>query len=204
MMASPATDRMTDPSHQPTDPAAWLDQHGDALYRFALARVRDPALAEDLVQETLLAALRARDSYAGAAAERTWLIAILKNKIIDHFRRSAREAPLPDEPDDDVIDALFRSPGNGHWNRMPSRWDEPESALEQTHFWQVFQECLEGLPARQAQLFSLVEFEGLATEELCKLLAVSTSNVWVMLHRARLRLRECLEQNWFGPAAEKS
>ncbi len=194
---------MDDAPHSPSDPVTWLDTHGDALYRFALARVRDPALAEDLVQDTLLAALRARDSYAGAAAERTWLIAILKNKIIDHFRRSAREAPLPDEPDDEAIDALFRTPGNGHWISFPGQWDEPDAALEQAHFWQVFQDCLEALPARQAQIFGLAEFDGLATEELCKLLGASTSNVWVMLHRARLRLRECLEQNWFGPAAEK-
>ena len=195
---------MDDASYSASDPATWLDAHGDALYRFALVRVRDPALAEDLVQETLLAALRARDSYAGEAAERTWLIAILKNKIVDHFRRSAREAPLPDEPDDDVIDALFRTSGSGHWNTVPDRWREPDAALEQTRFWQVFQDCLDGLPARQAQIFGLAEFDGLATEELCKLLGASTSNVWVMLHRARLRLRECLEQNWFGPAVEKN
>lgn len=194
---------MDDASHPPSDPVTWLDAHGDALYGFALARVRDPALAEDLVQDTLLAALRARDSYEGSAAERTWLIAILKNKIIDHYRRGAREAPLPDEPDDDVIDALFRVPGNGHWISMPGRWDEPEAALEQAHFWQVFQDCLDRLPARQAQIFGLAEFDGLATEELCKRLGASTSNVWVMLHRARLRLRECLERNWFDPATEK-
>lgn len=198
-----ATDRMTDAVHRPTDPVTWLDAHGDALYRFALARVRDAALAEDLVQDTLLAALRAHQSYAGEAAERTWLIAILKNKIIDHFRHSSREAPLPGEPDDEVIDALFRAPGSGHWVTMPGRWDEPETALEQTEFWRVFQECLDGLPERQARVFGLTEFDGLGTEELCKLLGVSTSNLWVLLHRARLRLRECLEQNWFGPTAEK-
>lgn len=189
--------------HPPSDPVLWLDAHGDALYRFALARVRDAALAEDLVQDTLLAALRARDSYAGAAAERTWLIAILKNKIVDHFRRAVREQPLAEEPDDEVIDALFRTPGNGHWVSYPDRWDEPEGALENTRFWQVFQDCLDALPARQARIFGLAEFDGLDTDELCKLLGASTSNVWVMLHRARLRLRECLEQNWFGPAAEK-
>lgn len=187
-----------------SDPDTWLDQHGDALYRFALMRVRETAAAEDLVQETLLAALRARDSFAGAAAERTWLIAILKNKIIDHFRRHRHEAPLPETDDPDAtIEAMFNAVDEDHWTRTPAAWANPDRALEQAEFWRAFQLCLEGLPARQAQVFTLTELDGLGTEELCKVLEAQPSNVWVMLHRARLRLRECLEQNWFGAAAEK-
>ena len=185
-----------------SDPATWLDQHGDSLYRFALLRVRNPTTAEDLVQETLLAAWRAKDNFAGQAAERTWLIAILKNKLIDHFRRSSRETPLPDNADnDDAIDALFVE-HTGHWAHPPTAWPRPDDALEQAEFWRVFQDCLAGLPDRQAQVFTLTEVDGLSTEELCKALAAQPSNVWVMLHRARLRLRECLEQRWFGAAAE--
>jgi RNA polymerase sigma-70 factor, ECF subfamily len=186
-----------------SDPATWLDRHGDVLYRFALLRVRIPAVAEDLVQETLLAALRAREHFAGQAAEQTWLIAILKNKIVDHFRRGTREAALPEGDDPDaVIDALFNAAD--HWAQPAARWGEPEATLEQTEFWRVLRDCLAGLPPRQAQAFALTEFDGLDTASLCKVLGASTSNVWVLLHRARLRLRECLDDNWFGGAvAEK-
>ena len=192
---------MNDAPGKLSDPATWLDLHGDSLYRFALLRVRNPTTAEDLVQETLLAAWRAQDGFAGQSAERTWLIAILKNKLIDHFRRTSRETPLPDMADtDDAIDALFAK-HNDHWVSPPSAWASPDDALEQTEFWQVFQDCLASLPARQAQAFTLTEVDGLSTEELCKALAAQPSNVWVMLHRARLRLRECLEQRWFGAEA---
>ena len=185
-----------------SDPDAWLELHGDSLYRFALMRVREPSLAEDMVQETLLAAWRAKESFAGGSSERTWLIAILKNKLIDHFRRASRKAPLPEMDDsDEAIDALF-SAHSDHWVRRPTPWANPDDALEQSEFWRIFQECLRGLPARQAQLFTLCEIEGLSTEELCKVAQAQPSNVWVMLHRARLRLRSCLEKEWFGPAAE--
>lgn len=194
---------MNDAHGKLSDPVTWLDQHGDSLYRFALLRVRNPTTAEDLVQETLLAAWRAKDNFAGQATERTWLIAILKNKLIDHFRRSSRETPLPDIADtDDAIDALFVE-HTAHWAQPPTAWPRPDDALEQAEFWRVFQDCLAGLPDRQAQVFTLTEVDGLSTEELCKALSAQPSNVWVMLHRARLRLRECLEQRWFGTTAEK-
>jgi len=192
---------MSKPSHPRTDPQTWLEQHGDALYRFALMRVRDGTLAEDLVQDTLLAALRGQDRFAGESSERTWLIAILKNKIIDHYRRHRHEAPLPEADDpDDLVDALFRK-SDGHWQNVPAAWAEPDRDLENRRFWQVFQDCLGGLPRRQAEAFALTELDGLGTEELCKVLSISTSNAWVLLHRARLRLRECLEQQWLATGA---
>jgi RNA polymerase sigma-70 factor (ECF subfamily) len=194
-------------NHRPvalSNPDTWLDQHGDALYRYAILRVREPATAEDLVQETLLSALRARDSFAGAAAERTWLIAILKNKIIDYYRRHRHEAPLPETDDPDAaIEAMFNEADENHWAHEPAAWSNPDAALEQSEFWRAFQLCLEQLPPRQAQVFTLTEVDGLDTEELCKVLAAQPSNVWVMLHRARLRLRECLEQKWFGATTGK-
>jgi len=202
-MRTPAYDFMDHDSRSLTNPDTWLDEHGDALYRFALIRVRDAATAEDLVQETLLAALRARDRFAGDASERTWLIAILKNKIVDHFRRRTHESPLPETEDPDaLIDSLFKQ-SNDHWQTVPSAWQDPDTSLENSRFWSAFEECLRGLPPRQAEAFALAELDGLNTEELCKVLEVSTSNVWVMLHRARLRLRECLDQRWFSASAEE-
>jgi RNA polymerase sigma-70 factor (ECF subfamily) len=174
-----------------------LSAHGDALYRYAFARVRDSAQAEDLVQETLLAALESQARFAGRAAERTWLIGILKHKLIDQLRRRNREPPLADlAKTDDEIEALFSA--DGHWKSPPAAWSSPMASLEQREFWRVLSDCLAALPARQAQAFSLSEFDGFAGEELCKLLDATATNVWVMLHRARLHLRECLEQRWFG------
>ena len=187
-----------------SDTDTWLDRHGDALYRYALVRVRDSDIAEDMVQETLLAALRARDSYAGQASERTWLVAILKNKIIDHFRRAARETPMPDPPEpDDTVEAFFEGETPGHWTEAPATWGRPDTALEQTEFWRAFRDCLANLPERQARVFALTELDELSTPELCKALDITASNAWVLLHRARLRLRDCLERSWFGLPAER-
>lgn len=184
------------------EPGRWLDQHGDALFRYALARVRERALAEDLVQETLLAALRGRSQFAGRAAERTWLIAILKNKIIDHFRKSAREQSLDALEDPDaLIDAQFEA--DGHWRTPPEAWANPVAAFESEEFWRRMAECLNGLPERQARAFSLCELEGIEGEAACKVLGVSASNLWVLLHRARMRLRQCLEAGWFSPSMEE-
>jgi RNA polymerase sigma-70 factor (ECF subfamily) len=180
-------------------PEDWVAAHGDVLYRYAYYRVYDRAAAEDLVQETLLAAWRARENFRGESEVRTWLIGILKRKLIDFFRKHGREQPLGDvAADDDAVDRLFRDDPGRHWRTIPSDWHDPDAALEQQHFWRVLHDCLDSLPARQARLFALSEMEGLSGEELCKVSGTSPSNVWVMLHRARLRLRECLEQNWFG------
>jgi RNA polymerase sigma-70 factor (ECF subfamily) len=193
---------MDDRPDRLSDPETWLDLHGDALYRYALMRVREPALAEDLVQDTLLSAFRARGQFSGQSSERTWLVAILKNKIIDHFRRSSREGELPESDDPDaLVDALFKQ-SNDHWLNIPAGWSDPDTSLENTRFWQAFALCLEGLPERQARAFSLSELEGVESAELCKVLGVTSSNLWVLLHRARLRLQACLEREWFGAEPE--
>ena len=191
------------PRHALSDPQTWLAQHGDALYRYAYFRLRDRAQAEDLVQETLIAALQARQGFAGRSNERTWLIGILKNKLIDYLRKSVRECPLADVAvTQSEIDALFDASDEDHWKKPPADWVNPTQALEQKQFWKIFMECFEALPARQAQAFSLCELEGLEGEEACKVLGIATTNLWVMMHRARLRLRECLETHWFSRGAE--
>ena len=190
-------------SRKSVDPSAWVDQHGDALFRFAMLRVRNVAVAEDLVQDTLLAALEAYAGFAGRASERTWLIGILKHKIIDHFRRLSRESPVSQtEGEEFEHGELFRQSGEwvGHWEQdgAPVEWHaNPAELLEQSEFWEVIRQCLSPLPPRLASAFTLREVDGLSSEEICEVLSISVNNLWVMLHRARMHLRHCIEVNWF-------
>jgi RNA polymerase sigma-70 factor, ECF subfamily len=181
-------------------PDRWLNDHGDALYGFAFMRLRDREAAEDVVQETLLAAWRSRANFAADSSERTWLIGILKHKLADHWRRSARQPSesLDTADDDSLIDETFDVAKGGPWRVPPSFWGDPDAALEQQQFWQVFVDCVGALPPAQARAFSLCELDGMKGNEACKAMDVGATNLWVMLHRARLRLRQCLENNWFG------
>jgi RNA polymerase sigma-70 factor (ECF subfamily) len=193
--------------NQPIDPERWVDQYGDFLYGYALRRLRNRDLAEEVVQETFLAALQARDKFAGHSSERTWLIGILKHKMVDHFRRANREMPL-DQADTLSAEAedAFHTTGEwvGHWKeeRGPAAWGtDPAAVVEQKEFWTVFERCLSALPARLAQVFVLREMDGLSTDEICETLNISANNLWVMLHRARTQLRRSLETNYFHPAS---
>ncbi len=185
------------------DPAQWLDQYGDYLYRYALLRVRDETVAEDIVQETLLAAWQGHAKFAGRGAERTWLTGILKHKIIDYFRKASRETQLDPEAEERLEnDDLFRrnDEWDGHFNSQlgPVDWGtNPAAALEQGEFRTVFQHCLSELPERIAYAFTLREMEDCHSAEICQMLEVSPNNLWVMLHRARMQLRRCLENCWF-------
>lgn len=181
------------------DPAAWVDRHGDVLYRFALARLRNAELAENCVQETFLAALAARDTFSGRSSERTWLVGILKRKVYDHYRTTAREAPAED-PDAELgpVPDLFDD--RGRWKVGPAEWGSPDGDLEKAEFRAVLAACMEALPGRLRESFTMREMDGLDAGELCKVLGVTETNLWVMLHRARTRLRQCLEANWFGGA----
>jgi RNA polymerase sigma-70 factor (ECF subfamily) len=182
------------------DPEAWLAAHGTALYRHALLHLRDPHKAEEAVQDTLVAALQARERFAGQASVRTWLIGILKHKIVDTFRREAREAPL-DDPDrlseaDIDTDAAFKA--DGHWAERLADWGNPEDTLRSKQFLEILQRCLDFLPARLARLFVLREVLEEDTENICQELAITPTNVWTMLYRARMGLRDCLARNWAG------
>jgi RNA polymerase sigma-70 factor (ECF subfamily) len=173
------------------------------LLRFARLQLRDADAAEDAVQECLLAALANERQFAGRAALRTWLTAILRNKIIDHIRQRAREPSLQmtdDAGEERDFDALFAT--DGHWAQAPADWGDPQRALENKRFHDVFEACVEILPAKIARVFMMREFLGLETDEICKELAISASNCWVALYRARMRLRECLQLNWFGADPE--
>jgi RNA polymerase sigma-70 factor, ECF subfamily len=186
------------------DPASWVDRHGDALFRYALLRLSDRGLAEDMVQETFLAALGARRQFSGKSSERSWLVGILKHKIIDHLRRQDRERPLSElDVGCDGAESFFDH--HGKWRIKPRTWDgEPSALLEQKEFWVALQGCLAKLPPRLALAFSLRELDGFSADEVREMLQVSASNLWVLLHRGRLRLWRCLDLNWFRTTGKRT
>jgi RNA polymerase sigma-70 factor (ECF subfamily) len=189
----------TDPTRNTaSDPAEWVARHGDALYRYAVVRVREPDVAEDLVQETFLAGLNARERFAAAASERTWLIAILRRKIVDLIRRRIRERQ-GDEPSPSEESTAEFFQANGLWQGRLAPWsDDPGALSENREFWEVFYRCVDGLPANLADAFLLRELARMEGQEVCKVLNLTPTNLWARLHRARLGLRRCLEANWFA------
>ena len=180
------------------DPETWVDTHGDYLYRFALARIGDPESAEEVVQQSLLAALAGRHAFRGRSSERTWLTAILKRKVADWLRaavrRRTRQEQLPDKP----TDALFTS--GGKWKRKPDEWaaDDPGREVTRAEFREALAGCLDKLPARLRQAFVLKHVDEESADEIRQAVGVTATNLAVMLHRARLRLWRCLSVNWFG------
>jgi RNA polymerase sigma-70 factor (ECF subfamily) len=192
---------------QGLDPSKWLDSHGDYLYRYALVRVRNVGVAEDLLQETLLAGVGAQQAHAGRSSERTWLVGIMKHKVIDHFRRLARTAQFQlAYAGEDESDCFEESgPWRGHWreDQAPLSWSVDAATLAESHeFWQTFDHCLAQLPPQMSIAFSLREIDGLSSNEICEILNITPNNLWVLLHRSRTKLRQLLETNWFSqPAA---
>jgi RNA polymerase sigma-70 factor (ECF subfamily) len=180
-------------------PGDWVDRHGDVLYRYALLRLRSPDLAADVVQETFLEALRARGSFAGRSTERTWLVGILRHKIVDHFRRSGRRRVLENGHHDSDAPARPDFDHRGHWRVGPAAWaGDPSRDMETREFWDAFGLCLSRLPPGLADAFLLRELDGLDADEVRQLLGITPANLWTRLHRARSLLRRCLESGWFG------
>lgn len=187
---------------EPLNPDVWVDRYGDALYHFALARVQDQNIAEDLVQETFLAAVKARDRFEGRSSEKTWLFGILKHKVIDHFRKRQKTLLTQDLTDSaDRIDAFFGK--RGEWRDRPAHWrTNPDKAQENREFLDHFYRCLADLPRRTADAFVYREIDGLRTDEICRQLDITANNCWVMLYRARMLLRKCLELVGFSRPTE--
>ena len=181
---------------------SWVDKHANDLFRFASLRVRDSLVAEDLVQETFLAALKGFDSFRGDSSPRTWLIGLLRHKIADHFRRLNRQRRVEDASTDAAIDAWFDH--KGAWINKPDPHSlDPLLLSQRADFWAVFKKCFHALPDRIGQAFSLRVLDDMKPDEVCKVLSLSSTNLWVMLHRARARLRACLEADWFQREAEE-
>jgi len=181
-----------------------LARHRPYLNRYAYSKLRHRGAAEDVVQETLLAAVEGLSRFKGESSPLTWLTGILKHKIVDWQRREERNpsrvtAPARIETDENYIDTpagLFDA--DGRWVNPPSSWVNPEQAFENQKFWEMLDGCLAELPAAAARVFYLREIEGLETQEICTELGISESNCWVMLHRARMSLRQKIEERWFG------
>ncbi|WP_085314814.1 sigma-70 family RNA polymerase sigma factor [Derxia lacustris] len=196
------------PAGEPTaadllaDPG-WLATLRSKMQRFARLQLGDDGAADDAVQEALVGALTGAGRFTGRAAVRTWVFAILKNKIADQLRARRRNPLVADlapacEADDDSLDELFVA--DGHWSpeAAPRDWGDPEAALDNRQFWTVLDACLDGLPPRLGRVFLMREVVGLESHEVCAELGIASGNLFVMLHRARLRLRECLDQRWFA------
>ena len=185
-----------------SDPKQWVDLYGDYLFRYAMMRMGEASKAEDAVQETFLAALKNGKSFAGRSAEKSWLVGILKNKISDYYRKTSRETSFTDlefYADEEASRFAPEGIGQDGWLRDcgPQEWPGPGASLDSETFWQTFRDCSSKLPKNVAIVFNLRELDGLEGKEICALLNISESNLWVMLHRARMALRRCLEINWF-------
>ena len=183
---------------QAGEPGGWVDRHGDCLYRYALLRLRDPELAADVVQETFLHALRSRHSFTGRSSERTWLVGILKHKVVDQIRTAGRRQAASNGL---AADAGSRSEfgGDGGWRVGPASWrGDPGRDIETREFWDALGGCLSKLPQGLADAFFLRELDGLSAHEVQQHLGITPANLWARLHRARVLLRKCLETAWFG------
>ena len=186
-------------------PEKWIDRYADILFNYTIARVNKREVAEDLVQETFLAAYKGKDSFLHEASEKTWLIAILKRKIIDYYRKKSTQNELnifDRNTKDNFINHFFEteSRSTGHWTEtaQPAHWNKLfETEVEADEFSAALQNCLGKLPEKYSAVFVLKNMEDLNSDEICKELNITASNYWVLMHRAKLQLRECLEKNYF-------
>ncbi|MBZ0255630.1 sigma-70 family RNA polymerase sigma factor [bacterium] len=183
----------------PINPQTWAEEYGDVLYHYALRMLKNPDQAEDAVQETFIAAIRAKNSFKGRSTVRTWLIGILRNKIHDMMRKKYRENEVLD-PSSDLENTYPTSNWFdyfNHWKNPPASWKNPSASLNEKEFWITLQNCIQNLPEPMADAFTQRIFEDAKSEEICKIMNISSTHLGVLIHRARLRLRQCLEVNWF-------
>ncbi len=177
----------------------WLTLYGDYLYRYALFRLSNEEIARDMVQETLIAAWKAQKNFRGDSSIRTWLVGILKHKITDYVRKQIRDRNLANHLETDPTSVFFNA--NGQWRQPVREWtDNPEQLSSNHEFLQTLHTCIAKLPEQHRHVFSLRELMGEDTEDICKACSISTTNLHVIMHRARLALRKCLEKTWFGNA----
>lgn len=183
------------------NPSKWVDLYSDYLYKYAYYRVNNDELAQDLVQDCFLAALKAQDSYKGQASEKTWLVSILKNKIIDHYKKAStrNESPLQlSTQDAPSYDYFFDKETNGHWQSesKPKDWAVADNNFDAKEFYKILEKCLGQLPEKWKGVFTMSLLNDAEAKLVCKEFDLSSSNFWVIMHRAKLQMRACLEKNW--------
>lgn len=189
-------DNVSSEKPETTQPEQWVDEYGDYLYRYALLRLKDPSTAQDAVQETFLAGIKGLAQFDGRVDVKYWLRGILRNKIVDHIRKSVREHPVDDTEGLDIIDTFsFKAFGVSERSNKPWEFDRARD-FEKNEFWRAFEHCLGKLSDSMRQAFVLKMLEGIPTEEICKVMNIQPNNLWVLNHRARLQLKGCLEKNW--------
>ncbi|HEY9258019.1 sigma-70 family RNA polymerase sigma factor [Chitinophaga sp.] len=199
-----ATDSTVQQSMVTCNPTEWVKLYADELYRFAFIKLSDSGLAQDLVQDTFLSALQATAQFRGESSEKTWLMAILKNKITDHFRKSGKvpiTTSIDEEKTGDSDPHHFFFNEKGHWRKemAPKAWvTEISSKQEQTDFYSILRACMDKLSEMGKKIFNGKYLEEKESTEICKELSITASNYWVIVHRAKLQLRGCLEKNWFS------
>ncbi|BCZ13873.1 MULTISPECIES: RNA polymerase factor sigma-70 [Acinetobacter calcoaceticus/baumannii complex] len=198
-MTSAAASRHDDLGGQLHNPD-FLQDLRQQMIKFAFLQLSSLPQAEDVVQEALTSAFQNLDSFKGRAAFKTWVFAILKNKIIDVVRQKSRLVAMSelfkDEESELSVDELFDASGHWHKYEAPQAWQSPEEMMEQSDFWIIFEACLDHLPAKYAQVFMMREVVELSSNEICSKLELSISNFNVLMYRSRTRLRECLENKW--------
>ncbi|NOR28774.1 MAG: sigma-70 family RNA polymerase sigma factor [Lutibacter sp.] len=178
------------------NPSKWVALHADYLYNYTISRINNQDLAKDIVQDTFVAALKAKENFQGKASERTWLISILKRKIIDHYRKINSAKGKAE------VKMNFYTDGDreGEWieERVPSSWDnEIEKDINNTELKEALEKCIGALPEKYEMVFRMKTIQQFETEEICKELEITSSNLWVIIHRARTQLRKCMEESWF-------
>ena len=179
------------------NPTKWIDNYSDYLFRYTIIRVNNHEISKDLVQETFFSGLKSAKNFEGKATERTWLISILKRKIIDHYRKKNSKKGQAE------VRMNFYNDGEneGDWieERVPQSWDsEVEKKIENKELQHQIDLCVDKLPKKYAMVFRMKTIQEVDTEVICKELGISSSNLWVIIHRARMQLRKCLEDNWFN------
>ncbi len=179
------------------NPEQWIEEYGDYLFRFALFRLSNEETARDMVQETLIAAWKAKKNFRGDSSLRTWLVGIMKHKITDLVRKEIRARKLSDALENDPTSGMFDK--NDHWSKPSQGWDDdPEHLYSNQQFLSTLQTCVSALPEQHRHVFTLRELNGEDTESVCNACEISSTNLHVIMHRARLALRQCLEKKWFG------
>lgn len=197
------SDKTPEANHQ-LEPEKWVYRYSDYLFNFACTRLSRRDIAEDMVQETFLAAWNAKDNFQSNASEKTWLTSILKNKIVDHYRKSSTKNELnifDKDSGDNFMSHFFDKEGvhNGHWTdaAAPQDWKKDlRSNIEAEEFQDILRQCLSKLPERARGVFVMKIIDGEESETICKELGITPSNFWILMHRAKLQLRECMEMNW--------